>query len=65
MGLSPQLEANMDSFVDNYLKGNEGENYMRIYNQVLSQKIFKHIKEQISIQDKKIKPKEFQKLVME
>jgi trigger factor len=64
MRISPELEKNMDNFADNYLKANEGENYMRIYNQLQSESIFSFLKTQFTLQEKKIKPKEFQKLVL-
>jgi trigger factor len=62
--MSPELEKNMVSFADNYLKGNDGENYMRIYNQLQSERIFSFLKTQLSLQEKKIKPEEFQRLVL-
>lgn len=64
MRMSPELEKNMVSFADNYLKGNDGENYMRIYNQLQSERIFSFLKTQLSLQEKKIKPEEFQRLVL-
>ena len=38
-GLGAQLEASMDMFVDNYLKGNEGQNYMNMMTSVQNEKV--------------------------
>ncbi len=57
-----QLGDKMDAIAENYLSGENGENYMRIYNQLRSEKIVALIKEKISISDKKIGLEEFKKL---
>ncbi|WP_226391080.1 trigger factor [Penaeicola halotolerans] len=55
-GLGAQLEANMDAFVDNYLKGENGDNYMKTLNQVQSEKVLAVAKEQITVKTEKVSP---------
>jgi len=62
--VASQLEGQMDEFADNYLKGNNGDNYMQVFQQVHSEKIMNHIKENITLNDKKVSVDEFQKIVL-
>lgn len=57
-----QLGDNLDSFADNYLQGQDGQNYMRVYNQVVNEKIIGYIKENITTTEKKIDVEEFKKI---
>ncbi|HMP99351.1 MAG TPA: trigger factor [Cyclobacteriaceae bacterium] len=57
-----QLGDKMDAIAENYLSGENGENYMRVYRQLHSEKIMGLIKEKISISDKKVSLDEFKKL---
>lgn len=61
--ITPEIEQNLDSFANNYLQAQEGENYMKVYNQTRSEKIFNMIKENITVSRKNVKPDEFQKIV--
>lgn len=61
---SPQIEENLDSFADNYLKGEDGNNYMRVYNQVHADKIFNLIKEKITISEKNVDVEQFKKIAL-
>ena len=61
-GIGDNLEENIDAFADNYLKGENGENYRKIYNQVQGKKISEILKEKINISIKKMTPEEFQKI---
>ncbi|MFY0654525.1 MAG: trigger factor [Cyclobacteriaceae bacterium] len=56
-----QLESSMDSFVDNYLKGENGNNYVKLHDKVYNDKVTSFIKEQITIKDKQVTPEEFNK----
>lgn len=62
-GALGQLEDSLDSFVENYLKANDGENYMRVVNVVKAEKIFDFIKENITITEKKVSTEEFKNIV--
>ena len=62
--IAGQLGDKMDEFADNYLKGNNGENYMNVFQQVHGEKIINFIKENITINDKKVSVDEFQKIVV-
>jgi len=54
MGLSEQMEANIDAFADNYLKAEEGKNYMKLHEKVFNDKIFTFIRENITIKSKEV-----------
>lgn len=56
-----QLGDKMDEFVKSYLEGNEGQNYTNVVNQVLADKVFAYVKENISINNKKISLDDFRK----
>lgn len=53
-GLLEQLGDNLDPFVDNYLKGDNGNNYMNVFNQARSEKIFQVIRETITIEEQEV-----------
>ena len=48
------VEKDINKFVDNYIKHNKGENYLKIFNQVKSNKVFNSIKEKSTITKKSI-----------
>lgn len=62
-GLGSQLEASMDMFVDNYLKGNEGQNYMNMMTSVQNEKVLAFVQEKIEITEKEISIDEFKELL--
>lgn len=62
-GLSAQLEANMDMFVDNYLKGKEGQNYMQMLTSVQNDKVLSFVKEKAKVKEEKISVDKFQELL--
>jgi trigger factor len=63
--IAEQLGERFDAIVDNYLQGQDGkgENFMKLYNQLRSEKIMKVIREKITIAEKKVSLEEFEKLV--
>lgn len=62
-GMAEQLKDHMDAFADNYLKAENGQNYMKVFNEVRDQKILAFIKESITLKDKKVDIEEFKKIV--
>lgn len=62
-GLAAQLEASMDMFVDNYLKGNEGQNYMQMLTSVQNDKVLSFVKEKAKVKEEKISVDKFQDLL--
>ena len=62
-GLGSQMEASMDMFVDNYLKGNEGQNYMNMLTSVQNDKVMALVQEKIKLNEKQITIDEFKELL--
>lgn len=62
-GLGAQMESSMDLFVDNYLKGNEGQNYMNLMTSVQNEKVLALIQEKIKMTDKALGMDEFKELL--
>ncbi|MEZ4974718.1 MAG: trigger factor [Cyclobacteriaceae bacterium] len=58
-----QLGDKLDAIADNYLSDQEGKNFMRLYDQLRSEKIMKAIRETISISEKPVSLDEFRKIV--
>jgi trigger factor len=56
-----QLGDKMDEFVKTYLEGNEGQNYTNVVNQVIADKVYDFVKENITINTKKVSLDEFRK----
>ncbi|UXX81264.1 trigger factor [Reichenbachiella carrageenanivorans] len=59
MGMSEAMEENIDAFADNYLKGEEGQNYMKLNEKVFNDKVMAYIKETISIKAKEVTAEEY------
>lgn len=62
-GLGSQMEASMDMFVDNYLKGNEGQNYMQMLTSVQNEKVLGFVREKGSLKEEVIKIDKFKELL--
>jgi trigger factor len=62
--IAEQLGDRFDQIADNYLAGQDGkgENYMRLYNQLRNAKIFKVIRDSITVTEKPVTLDEFRKL---
>ena len=60
-----QLKDRMDAIADNYLQNENGQNFMKLYNQLKNEKIVEYIKSNISIDEKKVSVEEFKKIVEE
>jgi trigger factor len=63
--IAAQLGDRLDAIADNYLQNENGQNFMKIYGQLRSEKILKFIRENISVQEKKVSVDEFKKIVEE
>lgn len=59
MGMSDAMEQNIDAFADNYLKGEEGQNYMKLNEKVFNDKVMAYIRENISIKAKEVTADEY------
>jgi len=57
-----QLGDKMDEFVKTYLEGNEGQNYSNVVNQVLGDKVYAFVKENITLVLKRVSLDDFRKL---
>ncbi|WP_186758370.1 trigger factor [Echinicola salinicaeni] len=62
-GLGAQMEDNMDMFVNNYLQGNEGQNYMQMLTAVQNDKVLELVKDKITIKEEKIDVDKFKELI--
>ncbi len=62
-GLGSQMEDSMDMFVDNYLKGEEGQNYMNMLTSVQNDKVLSFVENQIKLIEKEISIDEFKELL--
>jgi trigger factor len=60
---SPEMEAYMDQFANNYLQQENGQNYMNIYNTVRTDKVIDKLKETLKITDKKVTKADFEKKI--
>jgi len=60
-----QIADRLDGIADNYLQNENGQNFMKLYNQLRNEKIMKFIKENITVQEKKVSVDEFKKIVEE
>ena len=60
-----QIADRLDGIADNYLQNENGQNFMKLYNQLRQEKIMKHVRENITIDEKKVSVDEFKKIVEE
>ncbi len=60
-----QLKDKLDGIAENYLSNENGQNFMRLFNQLRTEKIMKHIKDNITVEEKKVGVEEFKKIVAE
>lgn len=61
-GIGNQMDDQLDTFANNYLQGENGENYMKVFNQVQSQKVLEHIKNEVTVKEKTVSLDDFRKL---
>ncbi len=60
-----QLKDKLDGIAENYLSNENGQNFMRLFNQLRTDKIMKHIKDSITVEEKSVGVEEFKKIVSE
>lgn len=58
-----QMVDQMDSFIEHYLQGENGQNYMKMAEQVQQEKVLDHIKSEIEIKAKKVSLDQFKEIV--
>lgn len=59
------LGDRINQITDNYLQGNNGQNFMRLYNSLRTERIMAVIKSMITVNEKKVNLDEFKKVVAE
>jgi trigger factor len=64
-GMGDEMEDNLDAYANNYLQGNEGQNYMRVHNKLRHDKVMNILREKANITTTKVSPEEFQKKAAE
>ncbi|MEM9857007.1 MAG: trigger factor [Bacteroidota bacterium] len=62
-GAAEQLKDHLDDFADNYLKAENGQNYLKLYGEVRDERIMQYLKENVSITEKKVSLDEFRDIV--
>jgi trigger factor len=60
-----QLKDKLDGIADNYLSNENGANFMRLYNQLRSEKILRHVKDKITLDETPVSVEDFKKIVAE
>ena len=63
--IAAQLGDKLDSIADNYLQNENGQTFMRLYNQLKNEKVTNFIKEKIKVDEKKVTVDEFKTIVSE
>jgi trigger factor len=62
-GMGAQMESSMDLFVDNYLKGKDGQNYMQMMTSVQNDKVLGFVKEKAGVTEEFISVEKFKELL--
>lgn len=60
--VAAQLGDQLDAIANNYLQGENGDNYMKVFNQVQSSKVYNVVKEKIGVKEKELSVEDFRKL---
>jgi trigger factor len=62
-GMMGQMEDNMDMFVNNYLQGKDGQNYMQMLTSVQSDKVLAFVMEKAKVEEETLSTEAFKKLL--
>jgi trigger factor len=60
-----QIADRLDGIADNYLQHENGQNFMKLYNQLRNEKIMNLIRENISVEEQKVTVDEFRRITAE
>lgn len=60
--VADQLGSQLDGMADNYLQGENGENYMKVHNEIMNNKVMEYVAGEISSKEKEVSLDEFRKL---
>ncbi len=60
-----QIADRLDGIADNYLQHENGQNFMKLYNQLKADKLMGHIRSNITIEEKSVTVDEFKKITSE
>ena len=60
--VADQLGSQLDGMADNYLQGENGDNYMKVHNEIINIKVMEHVANEITAKEKMISLEEFRKL---
>lgn len=61
-GISEELAESMNNFADNYLKQDNGKNYMNEYEAILAEKVIERLKEKMTVVEKTVTAEEFRNM---
>lgn len=64
-GLLQQMGDQLDAFAQNYVQSENGQNYLRVHNQLRGERIMDQVREKIKLNNKKVSGEEFRKLASE
>lgn len=62
MPMSPEIDNYLNTWADNYLKENNGRNFLNMYDQALNEKVLDHVFSAVTKSEKKVSSEEFKKL---
>ncbi|WP_026463097.1 trigger factor [Adhaeribacter aquaticus] len=60
---SPEIEESISGYLDNFLKQNDGRNYINEYEAILADRVIDVIKEKITVVEKSVSAEEFRNIV--